>query len=49
MGNANDGDLDPIATRALARAVARLLWEWAQAGRPATPSDAEGPGKGDQR
>ena len=29
-----DGGPDPVATRILARSVARLLWEWAQAGRP---------------
>ena len=49
MGNADAGDLDPIATRTLARAVARLLWEWGQAGRPATTPDAEGCGQGDHR
>ena len=37
---ADQDEPDPVATRALARAVARLLWEWAQAGRPAIADEA---------
>lgn len=44
---ANQDEPDPVATRALARAVARLLWEWAQAGRPAF-ADAAGPRRADE-
>jgi len=38
---------DPVATRALARALARLLWEWAQAGRP--PASRSGSPGRDER
>ncbi len=39
------GEPDPAATRALAREVARLLWEWAQAGRPAPVPETDGSGQ----
>jgi hypothetical protein len=44
-----DGSPDPIATRILARSVAQLLWEWAQAGRPSPGSAADpvAPGRDD--
>lgn len=44
---ADQDEPDPVATRALARAVARLLWEWAQAGRPAL-AEVTGPRRADE-
>lgn len=41
------GESDPLATRELARAVARLLWEWGQRGRPGAV--VEGPQRTGER
>ena len=37
---------DPMATKALADAVARLIWEWNRAGRPTRDAeDGSGPAR----